>query len=389
MTPFRSRRTHRLTASAALFLCVVVVMCSCTASSPPAQPHPSPSQQALSPVSYWQQKYDADLAAHVDDYDRLSRSPDSWDFYTLAYSFDEMTNMFEATGDRSYVTRALSYVENMIASARVSRTLPTSGFKDGFSGWVSNENGETGDEVALYESYCWRYIARLLRVMHDSGLADAPGYQERYSRILGFAETDIFGKWYSRGADDYIYASRTHTAAHWASIALDLSRLTTDDGARTRYLEVVRAIDGALPNHPSSLHGQLRPSSEVPQAYWWSDVWGRTSGPAQDVSHGNGVIAYVVEAHDVGSAEWTDEDIARFARTLTAFVRGTNGRYPAYVDGSGTGNGWIADGFVKLGRYDRAVQAMLQDHGVQNMQYYAAMALNARRLGAGSPPGGR
>jgi hypothetical protein len=61
-------------------------------------------------------------------------------------------------------------------------------------------------------------------------------------------------------------------------------------------------------------------------------------------------------------------------------VIGTNGKYPEYVDGSGSGNGWLADGFVKLGRYDERVQLKLQDYGVQNAQFYSAMAVNAKIL---------
>ena len=49
---------------------------------------------------------------------------------------------------------------------------------------------------------------------------------------------------------------------------------------------------------------------------------------------------------------WSAAEIASFSRTLTSFVLGDNRHNPQFVDGSGKGNGWIADGFVKLGRYD-------------------------------------
>jgi hypothetical protein len=65
------------------------------------------------------------------------------------------------------------------------------------------------------------------------------------------------------------------------------------------------------------------------------------------------------------------------SRTLTAAVLPN----AANVDGSGVGTGWLADGFVKLGRYSVAVQQRLEQHAVRGQaQFMASMAVNARRL---------
>jgi hypothetical protein len=290
--------------------------------------------------------------------------------------------MFEATSEAKYADVALELAENMVASARPSSSISTSEFQDRYLGWASQEPGVRGREVSLFESYAWRYVTRLLRVLRTSPLYADWAYRDRYQKLLAFTETNIFEKWYSRGAEDFIYRSRTHMAAHWAYIALDLTRLTTDESRRAQYHEVVNNIDNSLPNHPSSLRGQLRASPTDPAAFWWSDVWGDMTGPGQDIPHGNGVISYVVESRDL-NAGWTADELGRFSRTLTSFVLGPTGDYPKYVDGSGHANGGIADGFVKLGRYSPAVQAVLEDYSVQNSQYHAAMALNAKILGAG------
>jgi hypothetical protein len=347
---------------------------------PSPSPSPPPAQvQPRHDVEYWRAKFDAAAPGLDREAQRLSTSDDSSDFYTLAYTLDAFAGMFEATGEAAYADRALRYAENMVASARPSTSLTTSEFDDDYLGWTSQDRDVRGEEVALYESYAWRYVTRLLRVLHDSPLYAEPDYRERYDRLLAFTERNIFDKWYSRGPGLYIYRSRTHMAAHWAYIALDLSVLTTDDHRRARYLEVVHDIDDALPGYPSSLRGQLRHNDADPAAYWWSARWGRYDGEAQDVAHGNGVIAYVVEARDL-DAGWSAKELAGFTRTLTSFVLGHGGAYPGDVDGTGEGNGWIADGFVKLGRYDPAVQAVLEDYSVQNEQYYAAMAVNAHIL---------
>ena len=364
--------------------CVVVVALSaCTGPEPSWAPLPPPRpSQPLRPVSYWQAKFNDDEVRTEDEKDlRRSRSSDSWDFYFLSYSIDAYTSMFEATGEARYADAALGYVENMVASARPSSSF-SKGQGDQYLGWVSQRPDVRGEEVPLFESYCWRYATRLLRVLRESPLYQYPAYPDRYERLLAFAETNIFEKWYARGADKFIYRSRTHMAAHWAYIALNLSKLTTSDARRARYQEVMRTIDDRL-------RAQLHPSRTEPAAYWWSDVWGeectgRGREVCQDVSHGNGMVSYVVAARDLNAA-WSAEDVARFSRTFTAFVRGLDGIYPEYINGKGRGNGWIADGFVKLGRYDPAVQSVLQDYAVQDSQYYAAMAVNAKLLGANVP----
>ncbi|WP_051580909.1 hypothetical protein [Pseudonocardia acaciae] len=355
---------------------VLGVTAACMRVVPPDPPVPTASQPLL-PVSHWRGLFDAEAAANDPESDRLSRSRDSFDFYTLAYSIDELASMYEATGDVGYARKALRFTRNMIASARPSASLPTSSFKDSYQGWVSASNSD--DETPLYESYAWRYVTRLLRLLKP-GIGTAPGdVRADYGRALAFTETNIVDKWRARGPNEHIYRSHTHMAAHWASIALDVSLLTADPARRAACTEIVRNIDDHLPNYPSSLRKQLQPGRTDPRAYWWSDEWGVTGGPGQDVGHGNGVIAYVVEARDT-NAGWSPEELARFARTLTGLISGP--RYPEFVDGTGSDNGWIADGFVKLGRYDPGLQATLQSYGVQNSQFYASMAVNAARLGA-------
>jgi hypothetical protein len=307
-----------------------------------------------------------------------SRSKDSWDHYSLSYSLDANIAMFRATDERRYLNRTLEWVENVMAASAVSATLPTSQYRDRYRGWVSQQEG--GTEVPLYESYFWRYGTALLPAMRASAAVYANSkYRTRYNRVLQFAEVDVFEKWFTRGANDNIYRSRTHMAAHWAQIALNLSLVTTDAARRARYHEVMDNIDLHLPNVGSSLRRQLRRSPVEPTAYFWSDVWGSFRRPGQDVGHGNGVMAYVVEAWENGS-RWTDADMAAFSALLTKVIWPGGHTYRGYVDGTGTDNGWYSDGFVKLGRYDPAVQRRLDQHVVVNDQFAANMALNAKLL---------
>ncbi|GAA0499148.1 hypothetical protein Ade02nite_83370 [Paractinoplanes deccanensis] len=362
-----------MTRRAALLAAASMGLAACGGNDVPETEKPIPASPAaatatVKPVSHWTAvflngwnfQYTASLPQ--------SRSRDSWDHYNLSYSLDALVAMFRATRERRYLDRALEFAENVMAAAVPSRSIPGSGFRDGYLGWASSQNGQDGDEIPLYESYFWRYATALLVAMSESApVMGDRGYKARFDRLLTFAATNVFAKWYDRGADDHLYRERTHMAAHWALIALHLDKLTPD----TRYHAVRTEIDRRL-------RDQMRRSPIEPTAYFWSDVWGSAKRPGQDVSHGNGVMAYVVEARDRGGA-WTGADLTAFAAVLGVIWPG--GRdYRAYVDGSGTDNGWLADGFVKLGRVHPSVQLRLEAHQVVNDQFAANMALNARIL---------
>nr|WP_296063819.1 hypothetical protein [uncultured Actinoplanes sp.] len=339
----------------------------------PAAPAGTGGTIAVRPVGYWTSVFQQSWGYLLSSGARTSRSADSWDHYNVSYSVDAFVAMFRATGERRYLNEAFTFVENVMDSAVPSKSLPRSSFHDSYRGWASEQNGEDGDEIPLFESYFWRYGTALLAAVreHPEIYADK-GYRMRYERLLAFAETDVFAKWYARGAHSYIYRDRTHMASHWALIALNLSRVTADPGRRQRYLEVSGTIDNRL-------HRQLRRNPVEPTAYFWNDVWGSAKRPGQDVSHGNGVMAYVVEARARGTA-WSAADTAAFSSLLTKVIWPGATTYREYVDGSGSDNGWWSDGFVKLGRYDPAVQARLEGHHVVNEQFAANMALNARLL---------
>jgi hypothetical protein len=347
----------------------------------PADPPAPRGTIPLKSIAYWTgvylQSWDYQTQATLPQ----SRSGDSWDHYNLSYMVDANTAMFSATEDTRYLDRALQYVENVVATAASSSSLRTSQYRDGYRGWASfgPDLDRPGVEVPLFESYFWRYGTTLLRVMRETPAVYAdPKYRARYDRLLGLAEVDVFEKWYSRGGDN-IYRSRTHMAAHWGLIALNLSLITGDPARRLRYRQVVDNIDLHLPNADSSLRGQLRRNPVESTAYFWSDVWGSFRRPGQDVSHGNGVIAYATEARD-RDVHWTDADMAAFSMLLTKVIWPRGRIYRGYVDGTGSDNGWFSDGFVKLGRYDPAVQRRLEDHKVVNEQFAANMALNVKVL---------
>ena len=350
----------------------------------PPLPPPSvpPAPAGLRTVAAWERLFLNEWGReHTRDFLPWSNSRDSWDYYNLAYGIDANTAMYRATGRTQYLDRALLYVNNLVANSRVSSALPQSQFKDGYQGWGSALTEPPGQEVPLYESYCWRYVTRLLRVIQETPeLYAADVYRSQYERLLVFSEKHIFEKWYVRGTNEYLYRNRTHMAAHWAFIAMDLSRMTTDSLRRALYQEVFDNINQGLPNFPSSLRAQLEPHPAHPTAYFWSEHWGSYAQPGQDVAHANNVLAFIVEAY-AAEMTWNYNDIRRFVATLNTVIWPAPRRYADYVDGSGVGDGWFNDGLMKLGRYDIPLQRRLEAHTVgRNSQFFANGALNVRLL---------
>ena len=291
--------------------------------------------------------------------------------------------------DIEHLAPALEYAENMISTARVSSSLPTSDFGDEYLGWVSwshPEGNTDGREVPLFESYCWRYVTRMLRAMRENEeVYTDPTYRERYDAILAFSEEHMFEKWMSRGESN-LYRSRTHMASHWGFIALDLYLLTADDDRREQYWEVFDNLNQDLPNYASSMRQQLMPHPSDPDAFFWSSEWGSTDAPGQDVAHGNAVVSYMVEASDHG-CEYTRDDMQKMVGVLDRVIWRGPGDAAEFVDGSGNGTGWFNDGFIKLGRYDAGLQARLESDAIaRNMQHYGALAHNAKILEGSAAP---
>lgn len=347
-------------------------------------PQPAAAALGIRSTAQWESMFLRIWSRDNATYQPKSVSGDSGQYYDLAYSIDANAAMFQATGKTQYLDRALLYVENTIRSARVSSSFPRSRFKDRYYGWVSKESGTyNGQEVVLYEIYLWRYVMRLLRLMRANGGVYAnASYRQRFQRILAFSETNIFDKWYARGPNAYIYRGVAHITAHFGYIALNLSRLTGDAGRRSRCLAVFNNINRSLPNFPGrSMRKQLIAHPMVGGGLFWDATWGVFSRPGGDTPHSNGVVSFIVESQELGS-EWTSTDTNRLVVTLLGAILKGGSTTATYLDGSGT-NGWINDGWCKLGRYNVTLQKRLEAYQrAQTCQLWGNCALNARLLGA-------
>lgn len=304
-----------------------------------------------------------------------SRSADSVQLYESGYYWEGYVSMYEATGDTRYVDKLLEYVDGWIATALPCDQLPGPTDEPGFRGWASG-----GAEFPLYESYGWRFVTKLLYLMRG-----VPGYEARYRKVLEFTETNIWDKWYSRGANANLYRQNAHMASHWAYIGLYLAQLTESPTRREQCLTVANDISHrGLPNYPGSLRTQVIESPVEAGAAFWHPDWGETARPGSDVNHGEAVVTFALAAHEMGIPQWTRADMLRFVRLLDRVIWPTAGEGAGFVDGTGTGNGWL-HGYAKLGRFDAALQRRLEAHppGLDSIWHCGNMAANARILRGG------
>jgi hypothetical protein len=372
-----------------------------------AVPHPiaaATSTSGLRSMAAWETLFQG-RAARDDSqvYSPLSKSSDSWDYYNLAFGLDAYTSMYLATGKTAYLNQSLTYVNNVIARAKPSSSLGASAFGDSYLGWVSQRADVKGQEVPLFESFLWRYVTQMLWTIRQTPtLYNNPTYKNQYDRILAFTERNIFDKWYTRGdgpgggggaGKPNMYRQNTNMASHWAFISLLLSRMTSNTTRRSEAVTVYTDINHHMPIYGSSLRQQFIKTAAAPAAYEWSSAWGPAgqyvgAPNVQDVPHGSGEVSYIMASYDLG-VEWTAADITALFHTLTDVVWRKDRTYAANVDGSGSGNGVIIDGFMKLGRYNAAIQQRLENYtGAISDNYYAVIdfyaqgALNARYLGA-------
>ena len=342
----------------------------------------------IKPVSWWQKNYDDSWASQSAYYTPLSTSGDSWDIYNLSYGIDGATAMYQATGNTKYIDQALAFSNNVMNTARPSSSLSGSEFKDGYLSWPNLSHpqlGNDGNEYALFESYGFRYVTRMLRVIRSTpALYNNPVYKSQYSELLSFTEKNVFDKWRARGVESYIYRQNTHMASHWAFIAMDLQTISTSSTRRAQARQIFNDINYHLPNYKNaSLRGQFIQNPADTQALFWNYDWNSSARPGSDVAHGNNVIAFIVDAHDKKRGSWSDDDIKRLTRTFNSVIWKSSTSYAANVDGSGTGTGWFSDGFVKLGRYDRSLQKRIEGITVgQGAQLYGNGALSAKLLTA-------
>lgn len=277
------------------------------------------------------------------------------EYYYLSYYLEGLRGMWQSTGNNAYLDEALMLIHSTIDDA-----VAVGG---GYLGWPSSG----GIQVPLWDSYYWREVATLIRVMYQSPilLSTSNGiggtYQDDFNEILAFSEKNIWERYLGTSdnpTSGHAYRSRTHMASHWMRIGMELYLIT----GKIRYLNLFENIAfrgfPAATNYPGdNLRNQISYDDVVETAYVWSSKWKINDPPevVQDISHANEIVSAIVEAYEQGYY-WTLADVNALVSTYfdLAWNTGTTNKLSFNVDGSGgtqfTNN--RASGLAVLARYD-------------------------------------
>ena len=224
----------------------------------------------------------------LEKYSKWSNSSDSWDLYNLSYAIDANNTMYKATGNLKYLDRSIFYAKNAIKSSVNSKFLQNSQYQDDYCSWVNKSNpskGNDGKEYALYESFCWRYVTDILKIIYDYKLLN---YQNYFHELLLFTETNIYDKWESRGIAN-LYRSNVHMRSHWAKIAMILYVITK----KNKYKVFLDTFIKDFTNH--LIYTRTSKGVEVVK---WYVAWEQKSKGFQDVSHGNAVVSTTIDIYE-------------------------------------------------------------------------------------------
>lgn len=307
--------------------------------------------------------------------EEASRSSNSYKLMNLRKTLASLNAILSIEEDERVIQEEIEIIDNLLHTAQISKNIKgnKSSYKDEFKGWVSlKNNGTLNQEVPLYESYSFFYITQFLYYLKMYKWPDrAVQNKIWFDETISFIEKNIWDKWYVRSLKPkgnhywYFLRGRTHMGAHWAGVAMYLGNLTTNQEVQRQTNELQRQYDLLLKRNLRLVNNK----------YVWNSTYDDVQGtyatavkPAiiQDVSHGNHVVSYIVAAYEFGSKTWTKKDIGYLANTLKYNMYNKEHNYfKDNVDGSEDANrpGWgnfIADGWAKLGYYDKGVYEILQ-----------------------------
>lgn len=276
-----------------------------------------------------------------------------------------INSLLKVKWDQSLINDQKNLIDAMFNSAKPSSQMNSKlAFKDEYTGWISLTKGQSySEEVPLFESYSFVYIAEFLYLLKERGWINESNDNRRWwQEKVAFVEKNGWEKWMKRSElkfkkkYTYFLRGRTHMGSHWAGVALYLEKISSDDKIRKQAREVYTTYDMLLKRNFKVVDGRYVWNST------YDDVTGTDATPStiqrvQDTSHGNNVVAYIIAAEDLGNGNWTDEDIKLLIGTLKhAVYSSTNKTFNSYIDGTtdiaDRSRFFLGDGWVKLSRYD-------------------------------------
>lgn len=289
-----------------------------------------------------------------------------------------INELIKAKNDPDLIDSQIKLIDAITESATPSSHLNSDkAFKDEYMGWLSLTKSKEAynEEVSLSESYSFLYIAEFLYILKQIGwTAESSDNETWWNKQVKFLEKNVWEKWIARSEKKYgkkytfFLRSRTHMGSHWAGIARFLEQISSNAEIRSTAKEVYTSYDTLLKRNLKDVGGR----------YVWNSTYDDVTGTdavsaevvkVQDVSHGNHVVTYIINAYEQGDPSWTLDDINHLCATFKSAVYSPQARsFNTYVDGGKlqtdrTGF-FIGDGWAKLARYDHEIYALCEEYAL-------------------------
>lgn len=344
-------------------------------------------------VLYWKELYDTTWAkpgskGKLDAIKYASSNGANQEYYYLAWHLDGLIQIWQATGDNKYLNDAIQLIQHTINNA-----VPV--HKGKYKGWPATKHGYAPNGYPLWDSFLYKHVASLLRIMYKSPnlrmMRYGNGsYQNWYDKTLAFVEKNIWDKWYNEHPKN-LYRSNTHMASHWARIGMELYIIT----GKQQYLNVFNNISYA--GFPKGMQGPAGSSLRKQMfrkgsALIWNSSWG--SRNIQDTSHGADVVSFWVTARE-NKMYWSANDMNGLISTLNNYVWKSNSPilFAQNTDGSGRSSNMEASfhNFITLGRFNQELQNRIRKYynpismKHKTTQAMGIAALNQKILEDGRP----
>jgi len=326
------------------------------------------------------QKYKISGGLNTDVVNKLKQNIQPYDMMEYGYLVNAYNTAYLKTSNIEFLRK--SYI--IISAVERFGKNNNNQFKAQFdeSNKKFRENGLT---YPVYEGYYFQYAAQFFYIISSKGLTS------QFSDVsVDFVEKN-FLKWLNANNDNnnrysLLLKSRRHMGAQWATTALYLNALKKDK----RYEEFLKYFDNDLRN------GLI---TTAQGGYIWYSNYTATDRNAiarnankknaliaQDVSHANHVVNYILTAYKLGYGKWSRQDINKLIITLKTSVNDFKTlSFNDNIDGTKStdkamqGRGWKqTDGWMKLAEFDPALVNDYKNFYKKNYNYFKNSVLNAQ-----------
>jgi|GEM_PF-4706523 len=302
-----------------------------------------------------------------------------WNLYNLQLPMDGVLSMYEATGDVEVLDRAIEYTTLVMESAHVIENGHYE--RDGFLDWEAISGGRPQSKRwgnMLYDFQYGSMMSRLARIIHeDPTLAEHEDVQEFGDRLTHFVDEQIVFKWLdARGQRDWLESF--FDRGYWSDKATHITTLCNN---MTQIMGAASSCDGAHLTLGEQFKNLLVVQDDG--VYLWGQYDPFVGGYfnlAPDTNHENRV-ATMISQLGADNVVFDETDIEHLGKTFTEriwnrrtdwedgasvqespwfhnYIDGSDEQYRNYIytEGSEGMNGFIFDGWVRLGEFVPEVQ---------------------------------